>query len=80
MRIAPGVHRIGEGIVNAYLLEESGEITIVDAGGPVTGTICRGSLPRWAARSRTCERSYSLTRTSITSASRSAFEASEACR
>ena len=34
MRIAPGIHRIGEGLVNSYLLEESGEITIVDAGAP----------------------------------------------
>jgi glyoxylase-like metal-dependent hydrolase (beta-lactamase superfamily II) len=34
VRIAPGVHRIGEGLVNSYLLEESGEITIVDAGAP----------------------------------------------
>ncbi len=34
MRIAPGIHRIGVGLVNSYLLEESGEITIVDAGAP----------------------------------------------
>jgi glyoxylase-like metal-dependent hydrolase (beta-lactamase superfamily II) len=34
MRIAPGVHRLGNGLVNAYLLEESGEITIIDAGAP----------------------------------------------
>jgi glyoxylase-like metal-dependent hydrolase (beta-lactamase superfamily II) len=34
MRIAPGIHRIGEGLVNSYLLEESREITIVDAGAP----------------------------------------------
>jgi glyoxylase-like metal-dependent hydrolase (beta-lactamase superfamily II) len=34
VKIAPGVHRIGEGLVNSYLLEESGEITIVDAGVP----------------------------------------------
>ena len=34
MRIAPGVHRIGTGLVNSYLLEESSEITIVDAGAP----------------------------------------------
>jgi glyoxylase-like metal-dependent hydrolase (beta-lactamase superfamily II) len=34
MRIAAGVHRIGEGLVNSYLVEESGEITIVDAGAP----------------------------------------------
>src|SRR2546423_9869515 len=34
MRIAPGIHRIGEGLVNSYLVEESGAITIVDAGAP----------------------------------------------
>jgi len=33
MQIVPGIHRIGdEGLVNSYLVEESGEITIVDAG------------------------------------------------
>ncbi|HEY2803092.1 MAG TPA: MBL fold metallo-hydrolase [Actinomycetota bacterium] len=33
MRIAPAIHRIGsQGIVNSYLVEESGEVTIVDAG------------------------------------------------
>jgi len=34
LKIAPGIHRIGPGLVNSYLLEESGEITIVDAGAP----------------------------------------------
>ncbi|MFL5737589.1 MAG: MBL fold metallo-hydrolase [Actinomycetota bacterium] len=33
MEITPGIHRIGdEGLVNSYLVEDSGEITIVDAG------------------------------------------------
>ena len=33
MEIAPGIHRIGDqGIVNSYLVEESGQVTIVDAG------------------------------------------------
>jgi glyoxylase-like metal-dependent hydrolase (beta-lactamase superfamily II) len=33
MEIAPGIHRIGDqGIVNSYLVEDSGEVTIVDAG------------------------------------------------
>jgi len=31
-RLAPGIHRIGNGLANSYLLEESGEITIVDTG------------------------------------------------
>ena len=34
MRVADGIHRIGEGLVNAYLLDEAGEVTIVDAGLP----------------------------------------------
>lgn len=34
MKIASGIHRIGPGLINSYLLEESGEITIVDAGAP----------------------------------------------
>ena len=34
MRIVPGIHRIGAGLVNCYLLEDSGEITIIDAGAP----------------------------------------------
>ncbi|MEZ4503269.1 MAG: MBL fold metallo-hydrolase [Dehalococcoidia bacterium] len=35
MRIAPLIHRIGtNSIVNAYLLEEAGEVTIIDAGVP----------------------------------------------
>ena len=32
MRIAPSLHRIGEGLINVYLLEEAGEVTIIDAG------------------------------------------------
>ena len=32
MQLAPSLHRIGPGSVNAYLVEEAGEITIVDAG------------------------------------------------
>jgi hypothetical protein len=31
-RIAEGVHRLGAGRVNAYLLEEGGEVTVIDAG------------------------------------------------
>jgi glyoxylase-like metal-dependent hydrolase (beta-lactamase superfamily II) len=34
MEIASGIHRIGPGIVNCYLLEEQGGVTIVDAGAP----------------------------------------------
>jgi glyoxylase-like metal-dependent hydrolase (beta-lactamase superfamily II) len=34
VRIRDGVHRLGNGLVNSYLLEERGEITIVDAAMP----------------------------------------------
>ncbi|HEY6058148.1 MAG TPA: MBL fold metallo-hydrolase [Candidatus Limnocylindrales bacterium] len=34
MEIGPGIRRIGPGMVNSYLLEESGQITIVDAAMP----------------------------------------------
>ena len=33
MRIAPGIHRIGDNsMINAYLVDEAGEVTIIDAG------------------------------------------------
>src|SRR5512132_790035 len=32
MRLAPGLHRLGNGLVNSYLVEEGGAITVVDAG------------------------------------------------
>jgi glyoxylase-like metal-dependent hydrolase (beta-lactamase superfamily II) len=34
VRIAEGVHRLGDGLVNSYLIEESGAVTIVDAAMP----------------------------------------------
>lgn len=34
MEIAPGIRRLGNGTVNVYLVEEAGEVTIVDAGAP----------------------------------------------
>jgi glyoxylase-like metal-dependent hydrolase (beta-lactamase superfamily II) len=35
LNVAPGIHRVGNNsIVNAYLVEEAGEVTIVDAGVP----------------------------------------------
>lgn len=34
MEIAPGIRRIGTGLVNAYLLEERGEVTVIDTGLP----------------------------------------------
>jgi glyoxylase-like metal-dependent hydrolase (beta-lactamase superfamily II) len=35
MKIGPGIHRIGDNsIVNSYLVEQAGEVTIIDAGVP----------------------------------------------
>lgn len=34
MRIAPGIHRLGPGLVNSYLLEDRDAVTIIDAGAP----------------------------------------------
>jgi hypothetical protein len=39
MKIAPGIHRLGDrSIVNSYLVEDSGEVTIIDAGVPAGRT------------------------------------------
>ena len=34
MEIAPGIRRIGNGLINVYLVEEAGSVTIIDAGAP----------------------------------------------
>jgi glyoxylase-like metal-dependent hydrolase (beta-lactamase superfamily II) len=34
MRLAEGLHRIGDGMVNSYLIEEAGAVSIIDAGVP----------------------------------------------
>jgi glyoxylase-like metal-dependent hydrolase (beta-lactamase superfamily II) len=34
MRLAPSLHRLGEATVSCYLLEDAGEVTIIDAGVP----------------------------------------------
>ena len=36
MRIAPNIHRLdpGGGLVNVYLLDDGGQVTIIDAGAP----------------------------------------------
>ena len=34
VEIAPGIRRLGPGLVNAYLVEEQGGVTIVDTGAP----------------------------------------------
>ena len=32
MQLAPGLHRLGDGLVNSYLVQDGGAITIIDAG------------------------------------------------
>src|SRR5688500_18249451 len=34
MQLAPSLHRLGSSLVNSYLVEEAGLVTIVDAGLP----------------------------------------------
>ena len=34
MQLAPALHRIGDDFINCYLVEEAGEVTVVDAGVP----------------------------------------------
>lgn len=34
MELAPGLHRIGSDLVNSYLVEDAGGVTVVDAGLP----------------------------------------------
>ena len=53
MELAPRVHRVGrDSIVNSYLVEEAGEITIVDAGAPGLWRLVPAEL---AAMGRTVE-------------------------
>ncbi len=33
-QVAPGVHRCADGIVNWYIVEEGGELLLVDSGWP----------------------------------------------
>jgi glyoxylase-like metal-dependent hydrolase (beta-lactamase superfamily II) len=34
MKLTTGVHRLGAGLINSYLVEDNGEVTIIDAGLP----------------------------------------------
>jgi glyoxylase-like metal-dependent hydrolase (beta-lactamase superfamily II) len=52
MQLAPSLHRLGNGLINTYLVEESGLVTIIDAGVPGYW----GDLPaELAAMGRTLE-------------------------
>jgi len=52
MKLAPSIHRLGGGLVNSYLIEEAGEVTIIDAGVPGYWSDLPGEL---AAMGRTIE-------------------------
>ena len=52
MRLAPSLHRLGQAIVSCYLLEEAGEVTIIDAGVPAYYSDLTAEL---AAMGRTIE-------------------------
>ncbi len=32
MRLSPSLHRVGNGLVNSYLIDDGGEVTVIDAG------------------------------------------------
>jgi glyoxylase-like metal-dependent hydrolase (beta-lactamase superfamily II) len=34
MRVADGIHRLTQGVVNFYVVEEAGKLTLIDAGAP----------------------------------------------
>ena len=35
-QVAPGVHRVADGVVNWYVLEEDDQLTLADAGWPLS--------------------------------------------
>ena len=52
MKIADGVHRIGKGLINSYLVGEGSDVTIIDAGVPGYWSDLPGEL---AAMGRTLD-------------------------
>lgn len=52
MQLGPSIHRLGGGLVNSYLIEDAGEVTIIDAGVPGYWGDLPGEL---AAMGRTIE-------------------------
>ena len=51
MELAPSIRRLGNGMINVYLLEEAGGVTIVDTGAP--GYYSRDLPAELAAMGRT---------------------------
>jgi glyoxylase-like metal-dependent hydrolase (beta-lactamase superfamily II) len=52
MQLGPSLHRIGSTLVNSYLIEDGGQVTIIDAGLPGYWNDLRGEL---AAMGRTLD-------------------------
>jgi glyoxylase-like metal-dependent hydrolase (beta-lactamase superfamily II) len=52
MLVSPSIHRLGSGLVNTYLIEEAGLVTIIDAGVPAYWNDLRDEL---AAMGRTLD-------------------------
>jgi glyoxylase-like metal-dependent hydrolase (beta-lactamase superfamily II) len=50
--VAPRIHRVGDEIINSYVVETDGEVTIVDAGAPAYWTTLPSTL---AAMGRTLD-------------------------
>jgi glyoxylase-like metal-dependent hydrolase (beta-lactamase superfamily II) len=50
MKLGPRIHRIGGGMVNSYLVEEGGEVTIIDAGMPRYWSALPGELEAMGRR------------------------------
>ena len=46
MEVAPRIHRLGEEMVNAYLVEEGGTFTLIDAGTPAYWSDLLATLAR----------------------------------
>jgi glyoxylase-like metal-dependent hydrolase (beta-lactamase superfamily II) len=44
LAVAPGVHRFGDRVANWYLIDEAGELTLVDAGFPSDWERLRGAV------------------------------------
>jgi glyoxylase-like metal-dependent hydrolase (beta-lactamase superfamily II) len=53
-QLGPGVHRLGDDIVNSYVLVDGADVTIVDAGVPRYWTELPVALASIGGASRMC--------------------------
>ena len=67
MQVKEGIHRLTQGVVNFYLIEEVRKLLLVDADAPATGTCWSGPWPTSAAGWTTWRRCCSPTPTPTTS-------------